>query len=698
MRFHDRADAGWKLASRLTSFANRHDVVVLALPRGGVPVAFEVARALKAPLDVFLVRKLGVPGHPELAMGAIASGGVRVLSEDLIDELGIPRAAVEQVAVRERLELERRERLYRGDRRLPMLRDRTIILIDDGLATGSTMEAAIAAVKQYQPARVVVASPVGAPETCHRLHALADDVICLDTPDQFQAVGLWYERFDQTSDEEVIDLLRRASTASRHELARPDAELAPSERRSLGAAAGGAGAADSAGGASGVGGGSSGPTVLQIIRGHAQALTGDAHDYDALLNAVGDARLVLIGEGSHGTHEFYRERAFITERLISERGFAAVAVEADWPDAYRVNRYVRGASGDADAVAALADFERFPTWMWRNTDVVDFVGWLRAHNDTQPVERRVGFYGIDLYSLRASMAAVLNYLRQVDPDAAMRARQRYACFDQFSEELQSYGYAAHIGLTPTCEREVIAQLVEMQRQRAAYASRDGRVARDDFFYAEQNARLVTNAEQYYRSMFRGRDESWNLRDRHMTDTIGELLRFLSSNGTARIVVWAHNSHLGDARATEMGRRGELNVGQLVRERFGADAVLIGQTTHAGTVTAASDWDHPAERKTVRPSMSGSYERLFHDSGLDRFLLPLRDDIALAGALADQRLERAIGVIYLPRTERISHYFAADIASQFDFVIHFDETTALEPLERTVGWEAGEAAETFPTGL
>src|SRR5256886_1956499 len=358
MRFHDRAAAGWKLASRLTSFANRHDVVVLALPRGGVPVAFEVARALKAPLDVFLVRKLGVPGHPELAMGAIASGGVRVLSEDLIDELGIPRAAVEQVAVRERLELERRERLYRGDRRLPMLRDRTVILIDDGLATGSTMEAAIAAVKQYQPARVVVASPVGAPETCHRLHALADDVICLDTPDQFQAVGLWYERFDQTSDEEVIDLLRRASTASRHELARPDAELAPSERRSLGAAAGGAGAADGAGGASGVGGGSSGPTVLQIIRGHAQALTGDAHDYDALLNAVWDARLVLIGEGSHGTHEFYRERAFITERLISERGFAAVAVEADLPEAHRVNQYVRGASGDPDAVAPAPRFYR----------------------------------------------------------------------------------------------------------------------------------------------------------------------------------------------------------------------------------------------------------------------------------------------------------------------------------------------------
>jgi erythromycin esterase-like protein/predicted phosphoribosyltransferase len=681
MRFHDRADAGRKLAGRLTPFAHRHDVVVLALPRGGVPVAFEVARELKAALDLFLVRKLGVPGHPELAMGAIASGGVRVLSEDLIDELGIPRAAVEQVAVRERLELERRERLYRGDRRLPMLRDRTVILIDDGLATGSTMEAAIAAVKQYQPARVVVASPVGAPETCRRLRALADDVICLETPDQFQAVGLWYERFDQTTDEEVIDLLRRASP-----LVGADQRVGSDQHVDVNR--------DVAGGRTQ----RSAPTPADILRTHAQALTADAHDYDALLNAIGNARLVLIGEGSHGTHEFYRERAFITERLISEKGFAAVAVEADWPDAYRVNRYVRGASDDADAVAALADFERFPTWMWRNTDVVDFVGWLRAHNDTQSVERRVGFYGIDLYSLRASMEAVLSYLRKVDPEAAMRARQRYACFDQFSEAPQSYGYAAQIGLTPTCEREAIAQLVEMQRQRAAYASRDGRVARDDFFYAEQNARLVTNAEQYYRSMFRGRDESWNLRDRHMTDTIAELLRFLSSNGTARIVVWAHNSHLGDARATEMGRRGELNVGQLVRERFGADAVLIGQTTHAGTVTAASDWDQPAERKTVRPSMSGSYERLFHDSGLDRFLLPLRDDIVLAGALADQRLERAIGVIYLPRTERISHYFAADIPSQFDFVIHFDETTALEPLERTVGWEAGEAAETFPTGL
>ncbi len=681
MRFADRSDAGRQLAARLKPYANRHDVAVLALPRGGVPVAFEVARALDAPLDVFLVRKLGVPGHPELAMGAIASGGVRVLSEDIIDQLGIPRTAVEAVAVRERLELERRDALYRGNRQLPSLRDRTVILVDDGLATGATMEAAIVAVRQYQPARVIVAAPVGAAETCRRLKQVADDVVCVETPEPFQAVGLWYARFDQTSDEEVIELLRRSSNAEGSDAPVRSGPVAES---------------NSARGSAGT---TRGSTAADLVREHAVHLSGRSNEYDTLINAIGGARLVLIGEASHGTHEFYQERAHLTERLVAEKGFNAVAVEADWPDAYRVNRYVRGASDDRDSVQALGDFGRFPTWMWRNTDVVDFVSWLRAHNETQPSERRVGFYGIDLYSLRASMDAVLAYLAKVDPDAVQRARARYECFDQFGEEPQHYGYATTYGLTPGCEREVIAQLVDMQRRRSEYASRDGRVAADDFFYAEQNARLVKNAEQYYRSMFRGRDESWNLRDRHMTDTLGEIVNFLARTGAgSRVVVWAHNSHLGDARATEMGQRGELNVGQLVRQRFGADAVLIGQTTHTGTVTAASNWDQPAERKTVRPSLGASYERLFHETGVPRMLLPLRDDLQLSSGLTTPRLERAIGVIYVPRTERASHYFSARLPDQFDFVLHVDETTALEPLERSVGWETGEPAETYPSGL
>ncbi len=408
---------------------------------------------------------------------------------------------------------------------------------------------------------------------------------------------------------------------------------------------------------------------------------------------------MLLGEATHGTHEFYRERAFITRRLIEEQGFAAVAVEADWPDAYRINRYVRGTSADEEAVQSLGDFGRFPTWMWRNADVLDFVGWLRTHNDRLPPAQRAGFYGLDLYSLRSSTHAVLAYLDKVDPDAALRARRRYGCFDQFGENLQEYGYAANVGLHPSCEREVVAQLVDLHRQRLAYASRDGRVAADDFFFAAQNARLVRNAEAYYRTMFRGRNESWNLRDRHMADTLGELLTFLERGRSgARMVVWAHNSHLGDARATEMGEGGEWNVGQLAREAYGASAVLVGFTTNSGTVTAASEWDGPAHRKQVRPALAGSYERLFHDTGIPRMLLPLRTDLDLASALASRRLERAIGVLYLPASERRSHYFHATLPEQFDFVLHFDETRAVEPLERGALWESEGESGTYPSGL
>jgi erythromycin esterase-like protein len=337
--------------------------------------------------------------------------------------------------------------------------------------------------------------------------------------------------------------------------------------------------------------------------------------------------------------------------------------------------------------------------MWRNADVLDFVGWLRSHNDARPADQRAGFYGLDLYSLRASMQAVLRYLDKVDPDGAARARRRYGCFDQFGEEMQEYGYAASAGLHPSCEPAVVAQLLELHRQRMEYASRDGRVAADEFFYAEQNARLVKSAEEYYRAMFQGRAESWNLRDHHMVDTLQELVRFLDrTRPGARVVVWAHNSHLGDARGTEMHERGEVNVGQLVRETFGAGAALVGFTTYAGTVTAASEWNGPAHRKQVRPALPGSYERLFHEAAIPRFMLPLRSDLALASALGAPRLERAIGVLYLPESERVSHYFHARLAEQFDFVLHFDETRAVEPLERSALWQAGEVAETFPSGL
>jgi erythromycin esterase-like protein len=434
------------------------------------------------------------------------------------------------------------------------------------------------------------------------------------------------------------------------------------------------------------------------VRDAAHLLPGDSSDHDALLELIGNARLTLIGEASHGTHEFYHERIEITKRLILERGLTGIAVEADWPDAYRVNRYVRWESEDHDADAALSGFERFPTWMWRNAPMLDFVEWLRLHNADLPAADRVGFYGIDLYSLFSSIEAVLTYLDQVDPEAARRARHRYGCFEHFGEDSQAYGYAASFDLRQSCEDDAVRQLVELRRSAAEYRTRDGHLGPDEFFAAEQNARLVTNAEQYYRSMFRGRASSWNLRDRHMAETLEALIAHLERHGRrAKLAVWAHNSHLGDARATEMGQGGELNVGQLVRERFGRDCVLVGFTTHHGTVTAASDWDSPSEVKRVRPGLPGSCEALFHDVDIPRFMIPLRES-PIAAELRAPLLERAIGVIYRPETERVSHYFHARLADQFDALIHIDETRALEPLDQQEAEHHLEPPETYPTGI
>ena len=661
--FRDRREAGRVLAEKLAAYANRPDVLVLALPRGGVPVAYEVARALGTPLDVFVVRKLGVPGYEELAMGAVATGGVRVLNDQLVERLGVPEHIIDAVAARERRELARRERLYRGGRPPPDVRGRTVILVDDGLATGATMHAAIQALRQQNPARIVIAVPTASPETCEEMKARADDVICAITPEPFHAVGRWYQDFSQTTDEEVAALLARPSTPENN-----GAAQSPT--------------ADSA--------------LINALRETAYPLAGSARDYDPLIGRIGEARFALLGEASHGTHEFYCERAEITKRLIAEKNFTAVAVEADWPDAYRLNRYVRGASDDVDAVEALADFRRFPTWMWRNTVVVEFIEWLRAHNDALPPgAEKVGFYGLDVYSLHASMKAVLQYLEKVDPEAAARARERYSCFDHVGEDTQAYGLMTRLNLSKSCEEEVVGQLLELQRRAADYMRRDGRLD-DDLFYAEQNARLVKNAEAYYRSVFLEEVSSWNLRDRHMAETLDALVAHLGRKGNrAKIAVWEHNSHLGDARATEMGQRGELNVGQLTRERYGSEAVLVGFTTHHGTVTAASDWGKPAERKRVRPALAGSYEALFHAAQRDRFLLILNDGDTMVQQLSVPRLERAIGVIYRPDTERQSHYFRARLPSQFDAVLHFDETSAVKPLETTEEWEAGELPETFP---
>ncbi|MDX6333540.1 MAG: hypothetical protein QOG05_880 [Streptosporangiaceae bacterium] len=661
--FRDRRDAGRVLASLLDRYRDRPDVIVLGLARGGVPVGYEVAAALGAPLDVFLVRKLGVPGREELAMGAIASGGVLVLNDDVVRGLGIAPETIQRVAEEEGRELQRREQAYRDGRPALDVAGQVVILADDGLATGASMRAAVEALRQQGPARIVVAVPAAPESACREQAVMADEVVCATTPSPFFAVGASYWDFTQVTDEEVRDLLRAAATS------RP------------------------------AGAGAAGPTEAATIRAEAGPVEEGIPPDGALFDLVGDAQFVLIGEASHGTHDFYAARARMTRRLIEEKGFGAVAVEADWPDAYRVNRYVRGRSDDVTAEEALRGFERFPTWMWRNTVVLDFAGWLRQHNDDLGDDRaKAGFYGLDLYSLYRSIHEVISYLEQVDPAAAARARERYACFDHASGgDGQAYGFTAAFGAGETCEQEVLDQLADLQRHALEYARRDGLIAEDELFYAEQNAKVVSDSAEYYRTMFSGRVSSWNLRDQHMADTLDALAGHLSrqQGRPAKIVVWAHNSHVGDARTTELGSQGELDIGQLTRERHPGNSRLIGFTTYTGTVTAASDWGGPAERKLVRPALADSVEELFHDTGEKGFLLSFRHAAQAAQVLRSARLERAIGVIYRPDTERQSHYFQARVADQFDAVIHIDETRAVEPLERTAGWEQGEVPETYP---
>jgi len=414
----------------------------------------------------------------------------------------------------------------------------------------------------------------------------------------------------------------------------------------------------------------------------------DSADLGPLLERIGDARVVLMGEASHGTSEFYRMRERISRELILRKGFKFIAIEGDWPDAARIDHYVRLAHPRPPRWTAFA---RFPTWMWRNQEVRAFVDWLRQHNAQAEAADRVAFHGLDLYSLYNSIHSVVGYLDEVDPPTAAIARHRYGCLTPWQSDPSSYGHAALNSRYRSCEEEVVSMLGDLLDKHLHYTGQDG----ERFLDAVQNARLVANAERYYRTMYYGSRSSWNLRDSHMFETLKHLLDFHGPDSKA--IVWAHNSHIGDCRATEMSRRGEHNIGQLCRTEFGRAACLIGFGTHTGTVAAASDWDAPMQVKKVRPSLAGSYERLCHETAVGNFILPLRGPASAAyvADLAAPRLERAIGVIYRPETELQSHYFQAVLPRQFDEYIWFDESRAVTPL-RTETIEG--MPETYPFGV
>ena len=440
--------------------------------------------------------------------------------------------------------------------------------------------------------------------------------------------------------------------------------------------------------------------IINLLKNYAIPLIGKNNNYDSLLEHIGDAQCVLLGEATHGTDEFYAMRAQITLELITKKGFNAVCLEADWPDAYRINQYIKGKKTDKDSMQALDNFKRFPQWMWRNTQMIEFVSKLHNHNTRLSQNKKVGIFGLDLYSLYSSIDEVLKYLDATDPAAAQRARKRYECLALYRHNAQEYGYATTFDIAASCQQKVVEQLMDLRASALELMRHGAHEAFDEYFYAEQNAYIVTSAEKYYRSLFfEAPNSSWNIRDTHMMETAQALLSYLKRTvEKPKIVIWAHNSHIGNAAATQMGWQGEINIGQLMKEKYGKHAKLVGFTTYSGTVSAASNWDGHVERKTIRPALPNSYEDLLHSLNIPQLMLLIGRDKELDQALAQERLERAIGVIYRPETERLSHYFGTQLSNQFDAIIHCDQTTALEPLEKNPAWIAGEFPETYPTGL
>jgi erythromycin esterase len=415
-------------------------------------------------------------------------------------------------------------------------------------------------------------------------------------------------------------------------------------------------------------------------------------DLDPLLERIGDARFVLLGEATHGTSEFYRWRSAITRRLVEERGFSFVAVEGDWPDCYRVNRFVkrlRESAGSAEQV--LHAFARWPTWMWANREVVELVEFLHEHNSRHSWDRQVGFYGLDVYSLWESMAAVVDYLDRIDPAAARAARSAYGCFDRFHGD--AVEYARSTALTPaSCEPDVVRMLATLRTNAPGYLA-DGR---DDYFAAEQNALVAIDAERYYRAMIRNDAQSWNVRDYHMMDTLD---RLMAHHGpSAKAIVWEHNTHVGDARFTDMARDGMVNVGQLARQSRGDEGVvLVGFSTHHGTVIAANEWGAPMERMRVPPAREDSFEDLAHRCGAGDAFMLFGEDLARIPEFGEPLGHRAIGVVYRPGGERWGNYVPTIIPQRYDVMLYIDDTNAVDPLHMPVAATRDEP-ETYPSGM
>lgn len=617
--FANRTEAGKILAERLRPFEAMRPVV-LALPRGGLPVAREIARVLSAPLDILAVKKIGAPMNPEVAIGAISEDEEPVFNEDLIGHFPPESRAVKKIVREKRAELQAQVSLFRGKKSALPVTGRTVILVDDGLATGSTMEAAVKVLRRREPVSIVLAVPVAAREAIAKLRPFVEDLICLVAPEDFQAVGQWYRDFRQVSNEEAMAMIE-------------DDPPAPASE----------------------------DAIVGEIRRLARPLpNGGARKLAA---ALANRRVVMLGEATHGSEEFYRWRSEISRVLIEEHGFQFIAVEGDWPDLYQLHGYVTGRAGKG-ARRIMESFARWPTWLWANEPMLELVQWMRNH--------RAGLFGLDVYSLHESIRVIRRHALRFGGEKAAEILARYDCFAPYERDEIAY-VRSLIGDSEGCREDTAANLRAILETRLA----DTRFHEDELFDLAQNALVIKNAESYYRAMLRGDAASWNVRDRHMLETLSMLLQRYGP--ASKGIVWAHNTHIGDYRATDMQGEGYVNLGGLAREQWGEDAVaLVGFGTFGGRVRAGRAWAAEEENMRLPNARRESYEARFHAASAasgwsEFFCLMERGESPLRTVLG----HRAVGVVYSAAAELSGrNYVPTDLAARYDAFIWIDRTEAL----------------------
>lgn len=636
-QFKNRRQAGEILADKVKSaVAGDENIFVFALPRGGVPVAAPIAQALGKTLDLLLVQRIPTPGHPEVAIGAIVEDGQPLWQKTKVAYLGIEKSDLDRAVVKARQSIRRQRRLWKVDSRVIDAKDQTVILVDDGLATGSSLIAAVDFLKRRGPKKIIVAVPVGHRDSIEKISYLVDKVIYLVAPDTFGAVSQFYQDFSQVSDREVSEIIERQN-----------------------------------------------PIVKEVTK--SAVPLKKASQFKQLLEKMSTKRIVMLGEATHGTEEFYKLRRLISQKLIEDYGFKFVAVEGDWPDCWKLNQSIEGKTKES-VREIMQGFKRWPTWMWANNETEKLIEWMQ-------LKKNGHFYGLDVYSLFESLDAIRDYTRHLDQPLAQKLLKLYDCFKPFERNEKAYAKSL-VQFPQGCHEEVITSLRELLRLRLEQTESDS----PDLFNAQRNAQIVANAERYYRSMVEGSEESWNIRDEHMTQTLDSLLHFHGEG--AKAIVWAHNTHIGDYHATDMLKAGYVNIGGLARERYGIDNVfLVGFGTYGGEVLAGKAWGSPAQVMKLPEAQPGSYEGDFHQVATklsaDQFYVTF--DRSHTTSLVRTQGHRAVGVVYETSYEKTGHnYVPTSLANRYDAFVFVDHTSALKPI--TTAIDQKELPETWPSGI